>query len=169
MGRILQERLRQTGFRSEEHEALLNLFVASNFLRQRLDAACLAYDITGPQYNVLRILKGAHPKGHPRCEIISRMLEPAPDVTRLIDRLVAKGMVQRKVSHQDARLSVATITPRGMIALAHLQPEIDVIEEYVASRLTKTECRTFSQLCEQLYGDQSSKTTNSHFQISGGS
>ncbi len=154
MGKVLQERLRQTRFRGEEHEALLNLFVASNFLRQKLDAACLAFDLTSPQYNVLRILKGVHPQGHPRCEIISRMLEPAPDVTRLIDKLVSKGMVQRKASDEDARLSVATITPRGLMTLDHLQPQIEAMEEYVASRLTKTECRTFSRLCEQLYGNQ---------------
>ena len=78
VGMIIQGRLRKTRFRCEEHEAILKLFVAPNFLRQKLDAACSAFDITAPQYEVLRILKGVHPHSHPRCEIISRMLEPAP-------------------------------------------------------------------------------------------
>jgi len=77
-----ERRLKQEKFSSVEQEGLLNLFIASNYLHSKLDAICCGFKITLAQFNVLRILKGAHPEGYPRGEIIRRMVEPAPDVTR---------------------------------------------------------------------------------------
>ena len=78
MGEILKKRLKQEKFSSIEQEGLLNLFIASNYLHSKLDSICNGYQITIAQFNVLRILKGAHPEGYPRGEIIRRMVEPAP-------------------------------------------------------------------------------------------
>ena len=88
MGEILKRRLKQQKFSNVEQEGLLNLFIASNYLHSKLEIVCNDFKITLAQFNVLRILKGAHPEGYPRGEIIRRMVEPSPDVTRLIDRLI---------------------------------------------------------------------------------
>ncbi len=76
MGEALKRRIKQSRFESTAQEAVLNLLVASDYVRRRLDEVCVAHGITHRQFNVLRILKGVHPGGHPRCELMTRMIEP---------------------------------------------------------------------------------------------
>ena len=95
MGRILSKRLKQTKFESAEQEVILNILVASNHIKSIVETACSNFGISLSQFNVLRILNGKYPEGYPRCDIISRMIEPAPDVTRLIDRLIKRKLVER--------------------------------------------------------------------------
>lgn len=125
MGEILKKRLKQEKFSSVEQEVVLNLLVAANYLHSNLDAICSNFKITLPQFNVLRILKGAYPNGYPRHEIIRRMVEPSPDVTRLIDRLIKEGLVERFNIKKDRRLSLARITKKGINLLKKINPEID--------------------------------------------
>jgi DNA-binding MarR family transcriptional regulator len=154
MGEILKKRLKQQKFSSVEQEGLLNLFIASNYLHSKLDAICCGFKITLAQFNVLRILKGAHPEGYPRGEIIRRMVEPAPDVTRLIDRLVKEGLVERYESKQDRRLSLARITKKGINLLTKINPEVDKFISDYSSSLNKSEKETLSNLCEKLYAKE---------------
>lgn len=153
MGEILKKRLKQQKFSSVEHEGLLNLFIASNYLHLKLDDICSRFKITLTQFNVLRILKGAHPEGYPRGEIMRRMVEPAPDVTRLIDRLVKEGLVQRYESKQDRRLSLARITKNGINLLTKINPEVDKFISDYSSTLSKAEKEMLSNICEKLYAE----------------
>ena len=151
MGEILKKRLKQQKFSSIEQEGLLNLFIASNYLHSKLDTICYGYKITLAQFNVLRILKGAHPDGYPRGEIMRRMVEPAPDVTRLIDRLIKEEYVERFYSDKDRRLSLARITKKGINLLTKINPEVDKFISDYSSSLNKNEKETLSLLCEKLY------------------
>ena len=154
MGEIIKKRLKQKKFKNIEEEAVLNLFTASNYLHSKVDALCGNFDITLAQFNVLRILKGAHPNGYPRGEIISRMVEPSPDVTRLIDRLIKEGLVERINSEKDRRLSIARITKKGINLLKRINPEVDKFISDYSSTLNKKEKETLSALCEQLYANE---------------
>ncbi|GAB4294032.1 MAG: MarR family transcriptional regulator [Ignavibacteriaceae bacterium] len=154
MGESLKKRLKQTRFNSPEQEAMLNLTVTGNFLKFKHEAICNKFGITGPQYNVLRILKGAYPEGYARCDIISRMLEPAPDVTRLIDRLINEGLVKRYNSPDDRRLSLAKITSKGISLLDKMKPDIEQFELLIGKYLTKEETIQISVLCEKIYGHE---------------
>src|SRR5258708_38578718 len=107
---------------------MLNLMVAAFYVRDEMERACTAHDITEAQYNVMRILRGARPEGHPRGEISRRMLSRAPDLTRLIDRLEKRGLVERARSSADRRQSVSRITRRGLKLLEDMQPTIDRID-----------------------------------------
>ena len=151
MGEILKKRLKQEKFSGVEQEVVLNLLVAANYLRSKLDTICSNFKITLPQFNVLRILKGAHPNGYPRGEIIRRMVEPAPDVTRLIDRLIKEGLVERYDSKDDRRLSLARITKKGIILLSKINPEIDKFLLDYSSILSKSEKEILPSLLEKLY------------------
>ena len=153
MGTTLRNRLQQTRFQSPFHEAILNLMVAAFYVRDEMERACQDHDITEAQYNVLRILRGARPKGHARGEISRRMLSRAPDLTRLIDRLEKSGLVERSRSSADRRQSVTRITPRGLKLLDDMQPTIDAIDQRFADRLTTRDARELSRICERLYGD----------------
>lgn len=154
MGEILKKRLKQEKFSGIEQEIVLNILVSANYLHLGLDAICNRFKITLAQFNVLRILKGAHPNGYPRGEIIRRMVEPAPDVTRLIDRLVKEGLVERYNSKDDRRLSLARITKKGITLLAKINPEIDKFLLNYSSMLTKSEKEILSNLLEKLYTNE---------------
>jgi len=119
-----------------------------------MSAVCVDFAITPAQYNVLRILNGVYPAGHPRCEIIARMLEPAPDVTRLLDRLAQQGFVDRDVSSVDKRMSIARISRKGLHLLEKIRPAVKQVEGYLASRLSTAECIELSHLCEKIYTNE---------------
>src|SRR5262245_12251029 len=109
MGDALRRRLRQERFESPAQEALLGLLLSAEHVRDRMDKLCAEWKLTPSQYNVLRILRGS-PAGLPRCEIARRMIDRAPDVTRLVDRLERRGLVERDRSDADRRLSLTRIT-----------------------------------------------------------
>ena len=151
VGEPLKKRLKQSRFESPFHEAMLNLMVATAHLRDRVERMCERHQITSAQYNVLRILRGAHPEGYPRCEIAQRMVERAPDVTRLIDRLEEQELVERGRSDADRRLSVTRITRKGLDLLDRMQPDAEAVHRALAARLTPEQATELSRLCESLY------------------
>ena len=153
MGTVLKRRLKQSHFESSEQEAVLNIIVCSNHIKIRIEAVCLKMGITHAQFNVLRILNGKYPEGYPRGDIINRMVEPAPDVTRLIDRLIKQGMVQRYTSDQDRRLSLTRITKKGRNVLRKIKPKVDSLFKIVSDKLNKTQRKQLSVLLEKIYSD----------------
>jgi DNA-binding MarR family transcriptional regulator len=153
MGEALQKRLLQQRFESPAAEAMLNLFVAADHLHQKGEAVCAEFGISIAQFNVLRILRGVHPDGHPRCEIARRMIEKAPDVTRLVDRLEAEGLVRRDRSESDRRLSITRITGRGLELLEKIDLPMRCLHDYFAERVSRRDCRELSRICEGIYGE----------------
>jgi DNA-binding MarR family transcriptional regulator len=131
-------------------EAWVSLIVAADRAVQRAEAVCARHGITEGQYNVLRILRGVHPRGHPRSEITRRLLRRAPDVTRLLDRLERKGLVERSRSSGDRRLSVARITSAGLALLERIDPELEREMAQVMAPLSEAQLRTLARLCDAL-------------------
>jgi DNA-binding MarR family transcriptional regulator len=155
MGRALQERLATKRFEGPHHEALLNLILASNHARGRMDEVFEGAGLTQPQYNVLRILNGAYPEGYPRGEIARRVLDRAPDLTRMIDRLIRRGLVQRARSGADGRQSIARITTKGRELLAGMHGRVRTVQREIAKKLTVREATELSRLCEKVYAEKS--------------
>jgi DNA-binding MarR family transcriptional regulator len=154
MGEALKRRIKQTAdFASPAQEAMLNLIVAADYVHTRLERVCAEFGITRPQYNVLRILRGVHPGGHPRAEISARLLASAPDVTRLVDRLQAHGLVERDRVEEDRRLSIARITRKGLRLLDEMQPHISAEHERFSRRVTRRDCLELSRICETIYDE----------------
>jgi len=153
MGEVLKRRIKQSRFESPQQEALLNLIVVSNYIREQSERAVTEFGITLPQYNVLRILRGVHPEGHPRCEIAARMLDRAPDVTRIIDRLEEKKFVERDRAGSDRRHSITRITRDGLKLLETMEPAMRASWQVLHERLSGRECKELSRLCEQIYDD----------------
>ena len=83
----LKDRIKQRNFSNLGQEAILNIIAASSVLRDKQNSILQAHGLSAQQYNILRILKGGPKEGFPRCEIYDRMVEKAPDITRLIDRM----------------------------------------------------------------------------------
>jgi DNA-binding MarR family transcriptional regulator len=133
-------------------EGMLNLLVTGALLNDRSEALFNQFGLSSSAYNVLRILRGS-PEGHPRGEIAERMVNRAPDITRLIDRLARRGLVRRGRSPGDRRLSVTRITPKGLALLERAEAANVEQRTYLASRLSESEWRHLSALCERIYGD----------------
>ena len=125
--------------------------VAANYVRAQSERVVHAHGITLPQYNVLRILRGVHPAGHPRYEIAARMLDRAPDVTRIIDRLAEKNLVERDRGQSDRRHSVTRITRDGLKLLETIDPEMERAFAPMEAQLTQRDARELSRLCELIY------------------
>jgi DNA-binding MarR family transcriptional regulator len=151
MTEALSRRLKQAKFSSSQQEALLSLAVAAGTINDLMDQICENHDITRQQYNVLRILRGVYPEGHPRCAIAERMIERAPDVTRLVDRLQARGLVRRQRGGHDHRQAITRITPKGLKLLESIQPELDSQTATHLSKLSEVDCRELSRLCGLLF------------------
>ena len=152
MGQSLHKRLMSDTFDGPFHEAILNIWVTSSYARGLYEEIFEGVELTFTQYNVLRILNGAFPEGYCRADLTHRMLDRAPDLTRLIDRLVKRGLVQRLKSEKDGRQSVARITPRGKHLLSLMHPKARAVEKAFSQRLTAAEALELSRLCEKIYG-----------------
>ncbi|WP_022835212.1 MarR family winged helix-turn-helix transcriptional regulator [Salisaeta longa] len=154
MGTTLKDHIQQEApFESDAHEALLNLFVAAGVSRRRIERVCRSYDLQFSHYNILRILRGVHPQGHARCDISERMVDPSPDVTRLIDKLVDRGLVRRSQSEADRRMTIHTITDEGLALLDEMHPDIQAVQEWFAARVSPRDLRHLSRICEGIYTD----------------
>ena len=151
MTEALSRRLKQPRFVSPQQEALLSLAVAAGFINDMVDEVCEQHHLTRPQYNVLRILRGVHPEGHPRCEIAQRMVERAPDVTRLVDRLQAQGLVRRSRSGHDQRQAITRITPKGLKLLETIQPDLESRTAVLFHKLSDHDCHELSRLCALIF------------------
>jgi DNA-binding MarR family transcriptional regulator len=123
--KLAQEIAQGRPFRSRGHEAVVALLRTADVVRRFLGGVFQPHGITLQQYNVLRILRGAGPAGLPTLEIASRMIEPTPGITRLLDRLAAKRMVRRYSGQDDRRLVVCRITHLGLQILAGLDQAVD--------------------------------------------
>ena len=129
----LQSELKQTKpFETAETEALLALQLTSDRLASEGARLLKPWDISPTQYNVLRILRGAHPDGLTCGGIGERMIRQDPDITRLVDRMIKRGLVDRERDEKDRRVVITRITQKGLDLLA----EIDrPIEEFNVRRL----------------------------------
>ncbi|HET6853857.1 MAG TPA: MarR family transcriptional regulator [Pyrinomonadaceae bacterium] len=155
MGEVLTRRIKQKAdFESPAQEAMLNLLVAGDYIHRRLERVCARFGLTRPQYNVLRMLRGAHPQGHPRGEIASRMLTRSPDVTRLVDRLEEQGLVERDRVREDRRLSITRVTEKGLRLLEEMQPYIAEEQRRFANTVSRSDCIELSRICESIYEDE---------------
>ena len=105
--------------------------------------------LTAAQYNVLRILRGAG-EPLPTMEIADRMVEHAPGVTRLLDRLEEKALVARVRCAEDRRRVLCRITPEGLATLARLDADVDALDARAVEGLSEGERQTLLGLLERL-------------------
>ncbi len=122
----------------------------ADVLRRSMTSRLEPYEITPQQYNVLRILRGARPEGLPTLSIGERLIEEMPGMTRLLDRLEAKGLVQRKRCEHDRRQVLCYLTEPGERLLAALDPVVSAGEERLSSAITVSEAETLVALLEKV-------------------
>ena len=143
----LAEEIKSKPFSHPEEEAMLNIFRTADVLQQRVGKVLKQFDISGPQYNVLRILRGTR-DGLSCGQIAERLIRHDPDVTRLLDRLEGRGLIARgRRKGLDRRVVTASITAEGLELATKLDP---LIAEEHRRQLGLLGERKLSQLIELL-------------------
>lgn len=119
----LQSELKQSRpFHSPQQEAFLSILRTAALLRRRVAAVLDPYGLSPEQYNVLRILRGAGQDGLPTLDVAARLIEPAPAITRLLDKLDVKKLVRRRRCADDRRQVLCWISGSGIDLLNTLDP-----------------------------------------------
>ena len=147
---IAQEIHQTKAFASPEDEAAVALLRTVDMLRADLERTLAPRGITPQQYNVLRILRGSHPEPLATLEIAERMIERAPGITRLLDRLEAARLVGRKRCGEDRRIVHCSITREGLALLAALDEPVHAVGNQRVARLSKSELANLLQLLDRI-------------------
>ncbi len=126
MPRGLQAELKQKiPFSSREQEAYLSLLRTVDALQTQIEARLKEFGLTGTQYNALRILRGAGADGLPCREIGERMITHDPDITRLLNRLEDRGLVERTRARHDRRVIYGKVTAAGLKLLRNMDRPVE--------------------------------------------
>lgn len=150
----LAELIRQDRFASPGQEALLNVFVTASWASSVISDALAPHGVTQAQYNVLRILRGAHPDCYTCSEIGERLLDRTPDVTRLLIRLEGRGLVKRQRAERDRRVVEVEVTDEGLEVLGRLDEPVREAIGRLVRHLSASELGVLSDLLERLRTDQ---------------
>jgi len=137
-------------FPSAAEAAGVGLLRSAEIVRRAVAAAIGAHGITYQQYNVLRILRGAHPEPLPTLEIAARMIEATPGITRLLDRLEAKQLVLRRRCDQDRRQVHCRISEGGLTLLAELDAPARGALAQGFARLGEEATRSLGELLDRV-------------------
>ena len=152
MSENLAQTLKQSKpFASQEEEVILALqHTAARVIEPWAKLLKSRHALTLAQYNVLRILRGARP-GRLACrEISNRMVARDPDVTRLVDRLADRGLVERSRDHGDRRVVEVGISERGLALLAELDPLVDDYPHAVIGHLGPRRLEQLATLLQDM-------------------
>jgi DNA-binding MarR family transcriptional regulator len=118
------QRARRPHFDSAEQETYLNLWRTYDRLRMLEDELFGRYGLTAQQYNALRLLRASHPERLPTLAVAARLVSRAPDITRLIDRLAERGLVDRERPADNRRVVLVGITEAGLDLLRQLDEPV---------------------------------------------
>lgn len=144
----IEAAIKVQAFNNEFQKACVNLLYTANWLTEHLKQVLEPFGITPTQFNILRILRGSK-KPISTLNIRERMLDRMSDTSRLVDRLVAKGYVDKKVALSDKRLVDITITQKGLDLLA----KIDAIQyqlDNLAANLSNNEAAQLNYLLDKI-------------------
>jgi DNA-binding MarR family transcriptional regulator len=142
--------IKQRAAHSVGQEAVLALLRTASILQRFYARIIEPHGLTYQQYNVLRILRSAGSRGLPTLAIRDQMVEQAPGITRLIDRLESDGLVRRERGAPDRRQVFCRITPAGLTLLRRLDAPIAEADDAALGMLSATEKRTLTRLLDRV-------------------
>jgi DNA-binding MarR family transcriptional regulator len=149
-------------FDSPQQEAYLNLWRTYDRLRLLEDELFARFDLTAQQYNALRLLKAAHPKKVPTLSLAGRLVSRAPDITRLLDKLVDRALVERERPADNRRVVNVGVTDAGIALLDQLAPAIRECHERQLGHMDEGEMRTLVELLRKARGPHEADGSNWH-------
>jgi DNA-binding MarR family transcriptional regulator len=148
MAGLKLEIVQEKPFSSLEEEALLNLMRTSDSLHRTFHRKTRDWGVTSTQYNVLRILRGAQPRGLTCAAIGSRMITAEPDITRLLSRLKTLKLIRQQRDRHDRRVVWTQISESGLDLLSAMDPLIERLPGELLEHLNKSEVTELIRLLE---------------------
>jgi DNA-binding MarR family transcriptional regulator len=142
--------LKQRKFRNEYHKVTVNLVFTYNWLSQRLNDFFDPYDLTPQQFNILRILRG-NKAPMSTLQIRDRMMYKMSDTSRIVERLITKGLVDKKLNKADRRMVDVAITGKGLQLLSKIDPYQQELDN-IASNITEDQAKTVNYFLDKLRG-----------------
>ncbi|WP_396151120.1 MarR family winged helix-turn-helix transcriptional regulator [Flavobacterium sp.] len=134
---------------SIEKRTVLNIMFTQNVIADAFNEILKSFDLSVEQFNVLRILRGQKGKPANMCVIQERMIAKTSNTTRLVDKLLLKGLVNREVCEQNRRKMEITITEKGLKLLTELDPKIEAHEKLFSFNLSPEELENLNNLLEK--------------------
>ncbi len=145
----IEEEIKQKHFQSEYQKAVLNIKVTASWLSGILNAQLKPYGLSQEQYNVLRILRGQHPKPSTLGLITERMVDKMSNATRLVEKLRKSGLVTREVCAANRRKVDILITQEGLDLLSRLDPVMNSSLEQ-SKTLSNSELQKLNELLDRM-------------------
>lgn len=147
----LEQDIKQEKFHNEFEKAVVNILFTASWLYNRNASRLKPYDITPEQYNVLRILRGSHPKPLMLSEVTCRMIDKNSNATRLVEKLRQKGLLNREICENNRRQVDISITEKGLDVLKKIDFEAEVWIETLKI-ISKTEAEELNRILDKLRG-----------------
>jgi len=149
----IEEAIKQSKkFRNEYERVAVNLAYTSNWLSDQFQSYLKQYGISQQQYNILRILRGQHPNPASVNLLKERMIDKNSDVSRMIDRLLAKELVERNTCPDDRRSVNIFISAKGLSVLAEIDLDSAKQEEIIKG-ITEDEAKQLNDLLDKIRTD----------------
>ena len=145
----LTEAIKQDRFKSEMQKAVVNILFTSSWLSYEQSAIFKEVDLTMKQFNILRILKGQYPKAATVNLLIDRMIDKSSNASRIVDKLVEKGYVERKTCPEDRRRVDVIISKTGMTIVDKATQKMEESETFKNS-LSNSEAKELNRLLDKL-------------------
>ncbi|MEO8253396.1 MAG: MarR family transcriptional regulator [Flavobacterium sp.] len=145
----IEDEIKSTVELTISKKIILNIMYTQNILSEKFNEVLKPYDLSGEQYNVLRILRGQ--KGNPAnmCVIQDRMIAKTSNTTRLVDKLLLKEFVTRNVCPDNRRKIEVQITHKGLEVLSELDPKVIDHENVLTNNLDREELEQLNTLLEK--------------------
>src|ERR1700757_1619920 len=144
----LENEINQRKFRTEYQKARINIIYTYNWLSEKINSIFEEWDITTRQFNIPRIRRGES-KPFSTLQIRQRMLDKMSDTSRIVDRLLKKGLVRKTPNGEDRRLVDVIITSRGRKLLEKIDPLEGEMDKMMTT-LSPEEASTLSRLLDKL-------------------
>jgi DNA-binding MarR family transcriptional regulator len=138
-------------FKSDIHKVAVNILYTASWLNIKNTEILRPLGLTPQQFNILRILRGQHPKPASVNLLMQRMLDKSSNASRLVDRLEDKGFVKRETNKKDKRAVDVCITDAGMGVLQHIDDTIGMLEFHLKN-ISEEEAKELSRLLDKLRG-----------------
>ena len=144
----IEKDIQQHVFRNAYQKATVNIIFSANWLNERIKDFLDTEDITPQQYNILRILRGSN-KPMSTLQIRERMLDKMSDTSRIVERLLKKGLVEKKVCPTDKRLVDVIISRKAMLLLENLDKKNSEID-CILQNLSAAEAENLNNLLDKM-------------------
>ncbi|MEG9326353.1 MarR family transcriptional regulator [Salinimicrobium catena] len=130
--------------------AVIEMILSGTWVQDHLSEALKPYKLSIAQFNVLRILRGQKGKPASLACVNDKMIHKMSNTTRLVDKLLKKGLVDRIICPNNRRMIELTITSEGLELLKELDVVIDKTEEQLMSNLAPNEVNALVELLQKL-------------------